>query len=280
MTDLKRPQLGLTVPLGGSELSEFPSMLEKLRPAGYSDLWSSEVSGTDAFTPLVVAATAEPSYRLGTAIVPAYTRSPALLAMSAASLASAARNEVLLGIGTSSDVIVQRWNGIPFEKPYQRVRDTVRFLKRALTGERTDFAGETFSVSGFRLTAPLQRRPKILIAALREGMLRLAGRESDGAIINWLSAEDVMKVTPHVLERNPDAEIVARIFVIPGADRDAARELARRHITTYLNVPVYAEFHRWLGRTEMLTPMWEAWRAGDRKEALRQVPDALIESCS
>jgi probable F420-dependent oxidoreductase len=270
-------RLGLTVPLSNAELSELPGVLDRLEGAGFTDLWSAEVSGADAFTPLVVAATTHPSYRLGTAIVPAFTRSPALIAMSAASLASAATSEVLLGIGSSSDVIVQQWNGVPFVEPYQKVRDVVRFLRQALTGERVDFTGDTFEIRGFRLTMPLGRRPKIVVAALRPGMLKLAGRESDGAIVNWLSADDVQKVVPYVLEHNPDAEIVARIFTIPTDDIERGREMARRQITAYLNVPVYAEFHRWLGRGDMLQPMWDAWKAGDRRQALKEVPEDLID---
>jgi probable F420-dependent oxidoreductase len=270
-------RLGLTIPLSNAELSELPGVLDQLEGAGFTDLWSAEVSGTDAFTPLVVAATTHPGYRLGTAIVPAYTRSPALIAMSAASLASAAKSEVLLGIGSSSDVIVQQWNGVPFVEPYKKVRDVVRFLRQALTGDKVDFTGDTFEIRGFRLGAPLSRRPKVVVAALRPGMLKLAGRESDGAIVNWLSPDDVKKVAPYVYDNNPDADIVARIFVIPTDDVAAGREMARRQITAYLNVPVYAEFHRWLGRGDMLQPMWDAWRAGDRKQALKEVPEQLID---
>lgn len=270
-------RLGLTIPLSNSELSELPGVLDQLEGSGFTDLWSAEVSGNDAFTPLVIAATTHPSYRLGTAIVPAYTRSPALIAMSAASLASAATSDVLLGVGSSSDVIVQSWNGVPFVEPYKKVRDVVRFLRQALTGEKVDFTGDTFEVKGFRLTAPLSRRPKVVVAALRPGMLKLAGRESDGAIVNWLSPNDVKKVAPYVYDNNPDADIVARIFVIPTDDVAAGREMARRQITAYLNVPVYAEFHRWLGRGDLLQPMWDAWKAGDRKQALAAVPEDLID---
>lgn len=269
--------LGLTVPLGGGELSLLPGMLREIGSRQFTDLWSSEVSGTDAFTPLAVAAITNPEQRLGTAIVSAYTRSPALLAMSAASLAGLARTEVVLGLGSSSDVIVEKWNGLVFDKPFHRVRDTVRFLKRALTGERVDYEGDTFQIHGFRIAAATSRKPKIAVAALRQGMLALAGREADGAIINWLSPEDVRKVVPHVLEQQPDAEIIARLFVAVGRDADAARLIAKRHITTYLNVPVYAEFHRWLGRAAMLEPMWQAWNSGDRQRALAQVPDDLVD---
>ena len=116
--------------------------------------------------------------------------------------------------------------------------------------------------------------PPILVAALRPGMLRLAGPEGDGAIINWLSADDVRTVVPHVGEGK---EIVARIFVLPTTDRDLVELVGRRAIAAYLNVPVYAKFHEWLGRGEMLEPMWAAWRAGDRKAATAAIPSELLD---
>ena len=95
-------------------------------------------------------------------------------------------------------MIVERWNGVPFVDPYKRVRDMVRFLRVALTGEKVTEKYDTFEVQGFRLGLVPEVQPPILVAALREGMLRLAGREGDGAIINWLSADDVKQVVPHV----------------------------------------------------------------------------------
>ncbi|MCZ7534754.1 MAG: LLM class flavin-dependent oxidoreductase [Acidimicrobiia bacterium] len=177
--------------------------------------------------------------------MPAYTRGPALLAQHVASLCDAAPGRFAFGIGTSSNVIVEQWNGIPFDEPYKRVRDTVRFLRAALSGEKVTEDYETFSVKGFRLGVKVAHQPPILIAALRPGMLRLAGREGDGAIVNWLSAEDVKTVVPHV---GAGKEIVARIFVLPVDDRDLAYGIGKRAIASYLTVPVYAAFHDWLGR--------------------------------
>jgi len=179
---------GMTVPFDGVPLCEHREWYEELVDLGYTDAWSSEADGTDAFTPLALAAAWAPTLRLGTAIVPAYTRGPALLAQSAAALAEAAPGKFALGVGTSSNVIVERWNGIAFEEPYKRTRDLVRFLRLALTGEKVDAAFDTFTVKGFRLGRPPEVPPPILVAGLRPGMLRLAGREADGAIINWLGS--------------------------------------------------------------------------------------------
>jgi probable F420-dependent oxidoreductase len=194
-----------------------------------------------------------------------------------ATLGAAAPGRFVLGIGTSSDVIVSRWNGIPFEEPYKRVRDMVRFLRSALAGEKVTHDYDTFSVKGFRLGILPPEPVPILIAALREGMLNLAGREGDGAIINWLSADDVATVAPIVTAHGAEKEVVARIFVAPIDDRDTVLALGRYAISAYLNVPVYAEFHKWMGRSDRLQGMWDHWAAGDRKAALEAIPDSVVD---
>ncbi len=266
---------GITVPFDGVTLAEHRSWYRQLVELGYTDVWSAETDGTDGLTPLALAAAWEPQLKLGVAIIPAYTRGPALLAQSAASMAEAAPGRFHFGLGTSSDVIVTRWNNAEFVEPYRRVRDTIRFLRTALAGEKVDHEYDTFTVRGFRLARPVEQPPPIFLAALRPGMLRLAGREADGAIINWLSAEDVATVVPEI---GADIPVAARIFVCPSEDAETVRAVGRRMIAAYLNVGVYAEFHRWLGRGPALEPMWEAWQAGDRKRALEVIPDEVVDS--
>jgi probable F420-dependent oxidoreductase len=268
---------GMTIPFDGVPLHAQAEWIKELEDLGYTDVWSSEANGADGFTPLALASTWAPSLRLGSAIVPSFTRGPATLAQCVASLADAAPGRVAFGIGTSSNVIVERWDGIEFERPFQRTRDMVRFLRRALAGEKVSEEYETFTVKGFKLGVVPEVMPRILVAALRPGMLAMAGRESDGAIINWLSADDVRQVVPHVHAGGEDKEIVARIFVAPTTDVDTVRTMGRFAIAAYLTVPVYAEFHRWLGRGELLKPMWDHWAAGDRKAALDAIPDSLVD---
>ncbi len=273
----RRP--GMTVPLPG-HLHAQRDRLSELADLGYTDIWSAESDGADGFTPLALAAAWEPRLRLGTAIIPAYTRAPACMAQSAASLADAAPGRFALGLGSSSNVIVERWNGIPFEQPYRRVRDMVRFLREAFSGEKVSRKFDTFEVDGFRLGVRPEVAPPVLVAALREQMLAMAGREADGVIINWLAPEDVPTVTSvvHGAAGGEDREVVARIFVCPSERADVVREGARRAIAAYMNVPVYAAFQEWLGRGDALRPMWEAWAAGDRKGALAVIPDEVVDA--
>lgn len=265
---------GITLPMTGLSLPDHRDLVAGLTDWGYTDIWSAETAGVDAFTPLALAAQWNPEVRLGPAIVPVYTRGPALIAQQAATVAGLAPGRFMLGIGSSSPAIVQSWNGIAFDEPFKRTRDTLRFLREALTGEKVTATYDTFSIKGFRLdNAPAERVP-IALAALRPGMLRLAAAEADAAITNWLGYEDVAKVRSVV---GPDLELLARIFVIPTEDAEAARKIGRFMISSYLTVPVYAKFHEWLGNGPQLAKTLELWQAGDRKAANAAVPDELVD---
>lgn len=265
---------GITLPLGGVPLAAHRDVVKELPDIGYTDVWSAETNGTDAFTPLALVAEWAPDLRLGTAIAPVYTRGPGLLAMTAATIAELAPGRFVLGIGASSPVIVGDWNAGAFDEPFARTRDTLRFLRAALAGEKVTAWYPTFAVRKFKLERTPTPPPGIMLAALRPGMLRLAAKEADGAITNWLSPADVRTVRSEI---GPDVELVARIFVCPTEDVDAARGLGRLLISSYLTVPVYAAFHDWLGRGEILKPMHEAWAAGDRAGANAAIPDEVVD---
>ena len=238
----------LSVPFDGLALAEHAEIAREAEQLGYTDAWSLEADGVDCFAPLAVVGMAT-SMRLGTAIANVYTRGPATLAMCAAGIAEIAPGRFCLGIGAGSSPIVESWNGGVFRHPATRVRETAQFLRRALAGERVVFRGETFSVDGFRLSRPPAQPIPIYVAALRPGMLRVAGEVGDGVILNWLSAADVLK----------------SVAVVREAARQAGRDPTAVEITARL-----------LGRAGMLGSMWEAWHAGDRKTAVAAVPETVM----
>ena len=279
---MRAKRWALSVPLDGFTLAEHGSLAREAERLGYTDAWSFEVDGIDCFTPLAAVAVAT-QMRVGTAIANVYTRGPATLAVSAAGLAELAPGRFCLGIGAGSQPIVETWNGGRFERPATRVREMAQILRRALAGDRVVFRGETLSVDGFRLTRPPAEPVPIHIAALRPGMLRVAGEVGDGAIINWLAADDVPRSVQVVREaaqkagRDPDSvEITARLLINVDPPSPASDLAVRRQVAGYLNVPVYRAFHEWLGRGGALGPMWEAWTSGDRKAAVAAVPDEVV----
>ncbi len=259
---------GLTLPFAGTPLADHEALVKGAEAAGYTDLWSGETSGPDGFTPLALSAAWTESVRLGTGVVGVFQRGPALLAQEAAALADASEGRFVLGIGSSSDRIVEGWNGIPFERPLSKVRETVEFLRTALEGERT--------TTGFKLeTAPAERVP-IVLAALRGKMLELAVERAEGAFTNFLPLSGLPKVTAQLDGAPEGFELLARFFCIPG-EREAIEPLARFMFSSYVTVPVYAAFYRWLGYGDQIDPMVAAWEAGDRQAAAAAAPWELIE---
>jgi probable F420-dependent oxidoreductase len=275
---------GFTFPFDGLPLHAHKDALQEAERLGYTDAWSYEVDGVDCFTPLALAAAWTERIRLGTAIANVYTRAPMTLALSAMGLAEAAPGRFALGIGAGSSVIVERWGGVPFDLPYRKVRDVATLVRASFSGEKTSQQLETAHTDGLRLSRMLSEPPPIYIAALRKNMLEMAGATAEGVIINWLSAGDVPKVVAAARAgaekagRDPDKlDVVARIFVCMTEDDGIVDFVGRRAIAAYLNVPVYAKFHEWLGRSAELSPMWEAWNSGDRKAATAAIPRAVID---
>ena len=194
---------------------------------GFTDVWSSEANAHDAFTP------ARARRGVGT-VAPArsgdrarlHPRSGAARAVDRQPRRGSRRGGSRSGSASSSNVIVERWNGIPFEQSVPARPRHVRFLRAALTGEKVTAEYETFDGEGLparRPAGPSSRRSSSPRCAT--GMLQLAGREGDGAIINWLSADDVQHRRADRARSGRTKEIAARIFVLPerGPRRGAAR---------------------------------------------------------
>jgi probable F420-dependent oxidoreductase len=259
---------GLTLPLTGVPLAAHGEYVKRAEAAGYTDLWSGETAGPDGFTPLTLSAAWTERMRLGTGIVGVFQRGPALLAQEAAALADASGGRFVLGIGSSSDRIIEGWNVIPFERPLTKVRETLEFLRVALAGERTS--------TRFKLETKPEHEIPIVLAALRGKMLQLAVEGADGAFTNFLPLDGLPQVVAGIEGAPEGFELLCRFFCLPGP-REEVEPLARFMFSSYITVPVYTEFYKWLGWGEQIAPMLDAWAAGDRQKAAAEAPWEAIE---
>jgi probable F420-dependent oxidoreductase len=249
---------GLTIPFTGIPLADHAELLRSAEALGYDDLWSAEATGVDGFTPLVLAAACTERVRLGTAIVNPYTRGLVLLAQHVLALHDLSRGRFVLGLGASSDVIVEKWNGMQFDRPVATMRAAIQELRPVLAGER--------GRGGFRLEQPAP--VPIFVAALRDRMVRLAGELGDGAILNFTPISAVEDIVAEA----GDVEIACRFFCFPDEDLGAAK----RMLVSYATVPVYEAFFRAHGWGEHIDPMVKAWNEGDRRRALELAPEELV----
>jgi probable F420-dependent oxidoreductase len=261
---------------GPAAVLDLAGRADRLR---YGSLWAAEVTGTEAFSVLGAVSQAAPGLALGTGVLPVQVRTPPLLAMAAASLqALAPGREVLIGVGVSSPVVARDWHGAGYPaRPLAQMREFIALLRECLSGGKVTFAGEYYQVRGFRLGVELgDRRPKIIVGALGEGMLRLAGAEADGVLLNYLPASHVPWCVQQV-RRGGNATVYANIHVGVG-DRAAAAPQARYDLFSYAVVDAYARSFARAGFGDAVQAIQAAHRAGDRAAALAAVPDEMVDA--
>lgn len=278
-------RLGITIPLDGFQNPHFAELVRHAERAGFTDGWSYETFNGDAFVPVAAAAVASEKMRLGTAIVPVFTRPAALIAISAASVQRLSGGRFILGVGISTPTIVERWMGVPYKMPVTRLRETVEALRLAFTGQKVTMAGKTVHINGFRLSGPVEPPPPIYVGAQGALMLRTAGEIGDGVIVNYITPETFGPLLDHIHEGAHSAgkptdniDIACRILVAIDPEEEIVRENLRRELTAYVTVPQYNKFFREIGFENEARVAFEAWNAGDRKKALQSIPESMIES--
>ena len=266
-------RLGFTPPLLGFSVRRSAELAREAEDLGYTDAWTAETSGPDAFSVAAAVAMTTTSMRLGCAVVPVYTRPPALIAMSALAVQQASEGRFCLGLGASSPVIVGGWMGQKFERPVTRTRETVETVKAALAGEKVKFEGETLTVASFRLEAPPEQPIPLFLAALGPKMLGLANEMADGIAL-YLATDEGVRIARDAV---PGKEIVERIMCCPNEPVDEVRNLVKWLITPYLAVPAYNSYIAAQGYEDVATKLLDSWTNGDRDGARESIPDELVD---
>jgi probable F420-dependent oxidoreductase len=250
----------------------------------YDAVWLAETDGPDSLALAAAIATATERVQIGTAIIPVFNRTPALLAMSAGTVAQLSQGRFVLGVGSSSHSIIQDWNGVDFELPLTRVSETVAVLRQALGGEKTDFAGKTLRSKGFRLGALPPQPVPIYLAALREKMLQTAGALGEGLVVNLFP----LSAMPQIMGAYRDGatkagrdatddEVVCRFQVAVTDDVPAARNLVRMAFGAYIAAPVYNKFFQWCGFETEAQEVAAAFAARDRAGTAAAMTDDMID---
>jgi probable F420-dependent oxidoreductase len=277
--------LGLTFPfLPEVGPAEFLDLAREMEERGYDTAWIGEAGGTDAITPLALLAAATGRLRVASGVLPFQTRTPVLLAQTAAALARVAPGRVVLGLGVSSPTIVGQWHGLPFRRPLAQLREAVAIIRKVLSGERVNFEGEFYRVRNFRLLAPPPPPVRIVLAALNPRALELAGELADGVLLNWLAPQSVPAAIAHLRAGAARAGRSLDGFEIAGYIRtcvtDApvpARAHLARDITGYAIVDAYARFFRTCGFAPEIDALGAAWKAGDRAGAVTHLSPRVLD---
>ena len=276
-----RIRLGTNLPFPGSALATQRPLLEELRGAGLDEVWTGEYNRSDGAVPLALVAGWDELVGLTAGILNIATRGPALMAMTVAGLAEVAPGRVTVGLGTSSPVTVERWNGMTNDRPLTRMRETLELIDLVLGGGRTSGGYTTFASDSFQLAQTPEVAPRVALAALGPRMQQLAATHADAVITGFIGPGDVGRIRQNTdvkgRRRPGPLELLVGVWVLPAMDDAVGDDTARRTLTQYLNAPAYAAQQRWLGRSDQLGPMWEAWQRKDRRGALEAIPETVVD---
>lgn len=251
---------------------------------GYDDVWLADRGGVDALTLAGIVLRHVPRIRVGIAVVPAYTRTPAVLAATIATLSDLAPGRFVMGLGTSSQTMIERWHGLALDRPLTRMRETLTLLRQMLAGQKTAFTGKTLRSNDYRqpaLSAPVP----ILLAALGPRMVDLAAELADGIILNLfpLNALDALTQRVHgALAAHgrvaSQFEVGARLQVMVTDDVELARDQFRYQFAPYYANPVYNRFLASTGYPKEAAEIRDAAAAGEWARARAALHDELVDS--
>jgi F420-dependent oxidoreductase-like protein len=212
--------------------------------AGFASYWLAQGGAIDALTALAFAAPRAPGIELGTAVIPTYPRHPTALAAQAITVQAATGGRLTLGIGLSHRVVIEGQLGLSFEKPIRHMREYLSILRPLLEHGKVAHRGETLSAE-VETVLPETPPPPVLVAALGPQMLRLTGREADGTIL-WVVGprtirEHIVPTISAAAERvgRPLPRVVAGLPICVTDDEKGAREVARRALVAYSELPSY-----------------------------------------
>jgi 5,10-methylenetetrahydromethanopterin reductase len=234
--------LGLEL-FGEPSVPEMMTLAQGAEAIGYDSIWLTETRFTrDGVTTAAAVAAATERVRVATAVLNPYTRGAVLTAVTAATLDELAGGRFILGIGPGSPTVLER-QGISFDRPLVRLRETVEVMRRLLRGEAVWFEGETISIAGARLDfVPLRAEIPIYFGVTGPRALALAGEIANGVVLNGFvslsytkRAAEIVRDAAHQAGRDPEAvEVTGSIHVAIDSDGHAARNAARPLIATYL----------------------------------------------
>ncbi len=278
---------------GWNDALAFVAEAERL---GVHSVWSAEAWGYDAVTPLAYIAAQTSRILLGSGIMQAGTRTPALVAMTAMSLASLSGDRFLLGLGVSGPQVIEGWHGIRFERPIRRMREIIEIVRLAASGERLAYEGQVYRLplpggegKALRSGAPAGRRIPIYLATLGPKSLEMTGELADGWLGTSFMPEHAEIFFEHIAggaaragRSLADLDLQAG-GVVAFAD-DVERLIARRKPGIAFTLGAmgsrehnfYNAAYRRAGYEDVAVRAQRLWLAGKRDEAAALVPDEIV----
>jgi coenzyme F420-dependent oxidoreductase len=255
---------------------------------GYDRAWLPESWGRNAAVVLTSIAERTDDIGIGTSIMPVYSRSPALIGMTAATLQEVSEDRLRLGVGPSGPIVIENWHGVDFGNPLRRTRETVDVVKQVLSGEEVSYDGEYFDLDGFRLRCdPPERQPPIDAAGMGPKAVELAGRFADGWHALMLTEDGLaeryedFRHGRELADKDPDGgQVTLSLTCMALDDRKRAREAVKQHVAFYVGAmgTYYRDSLARQGYEELAHGIYDDWQAGNPGEAMARIDEDLLDT--
>ena len=266
-------------------MDAIPDLAQLAETHGFDCAWGGEANNKDPTVMLSAIAAVTKRLKLGSAVYHILGRTPATLALQAAGLDELSSGRFLLGIGSSNPTIA-KWHGQSMDHPLGRVEEYVDIVRSAMRGEKLSFSGKFFSAQNFKMAfKPSGRVIPIYLAAFGPKMTRLAGRISDGVLINMANPTEIRRIAEEVKAgakeagKDPAAmEIICKIRCSVAQSYDIARDALSHALTYYALADYYRELLGRMGFAGEVEAMRAAWKSDGFHAARRLITDAMFNS--
>ncbi len=271
----------------GYSLGPLLSIEEVIKCAGLADahgvdsVWVPESWGRESFATLGAVAQATKKVRLGTSIISIFSRTPATIAMGAATLDALSGGRCVIGLGTSTEAIVEGWHGVEFAKPASRMKEYVECIRLMMSGKKVSYSGEFFKVNNFKMLNAPKRQVLIFLAAVNRRMLALASENADGVLLYLRPLEELEKTTAELKAsaKNNFEIALSLICAVSDKEPEKARERAAKTLAFYIAVgKYYCNFLAENGYRNEVERISKEYQKNGVDAAGRQVPQEMLEA--
>ncbi len=252
---------------------------EILSKTNVDTIWIPETWGMENFSMLSAASNKTTTQKIGSSIINIYSRSPAVIAMGAATVDTLSDGKLILGLGTSSLPIVETFHGYKFEKPVQRMKEYVEIIKLVLSGKQVNYAGKIFDLKNFTLLIkPKRESIPIYLAAVNQKMVNLTWSIGDGVIF-YLRPLNEMKETITKMQSKKKIDVTCQIITSISEDSDIAIIRAKKTLAFYVSVgKIYREFLAKNGFKNETSNIFDEFKKSELKSNYELVTDSMLQS--
>jgi len=262
--------------LSVDEILECSKILSKYNP---DSVWIPETWGMEEISMLTAVSQIVKNSKIGSSIINIYSRTPSLIAMGAATLDTLSNGRLILGLGTSSEPIIQEWHGLKFSQPVQRMREYVEIIRLIISGNKVNYNGKLFHIKNFTLLIkPPRKKIPIYLAAINQKMVELTWDVADGVIF-YLRPISELRDTIQKMQSKRKIDVSSQFITCMSEDEDQAIERAKKTLAFYVSVgKIYREFLAKNGFAKEIHDIYDEYKKSGLRTNYKLVSNNLLDS--